>query len=572
MASTSDEADSASFWDHMQRTTGSRSASWDTFSATFETYLRRHYAAEMSQLPAATEAEAEMVLRYAFDRGSPARAAAGERVVPRHLALFLSRFGPMRWCLMKAARSLFDESGCLVPWFHGERSRREALSAIEEFESNRRDGRKQRGVFLFRYSDRQPTISFSFRRKRGEDRLITCLIDNKGEQGYTLPDSNDNVCWRDLRAFVADQSADFLYPVPSALHRECTEEIQARRQAAQLVSTPEDKISYARQLFSEAQVKVYRDIGTGVDARRVLEKALGLVQEVDSILRQLEQGEPQLQAKALRLGGDILWKLHREEEGVKSYLRCLSVVSEAEKLRDAADESRHGNGNGNETGNEPSPVVTFSVLSHVHHLLADYFLRQGWPEQGLDHFSELVACTTDEDARRQLLNDFRETAGFRRATAGLSPSTVEAMLDEGITYFRLEDYSPAGVKFEKVLRDARCIGEGKIEARALGNLATVDYKTQRIPAAIRKYRTCVQLLRQQGNPVTERKILNYLVMCCIEAKRWAPAKLFHEQLSKLAESEQNIRHLRRLQDRIEEGMALQARQHGGAPPSSGGGT
>lgn len=32
----SDEADSRAFWDHMQRTTGSRSSSWDTFSATFE--------------------------------------------------------------------------------------------------------------------------------------------------------------------------------------------------------------------------------------------------------------------------------------------------------------------------------------------------------------------------------------------------------------------------------------------------------------------------------------------------------------------------------------------------------
>ncbi|CAN0370372.1 unnamed protein product [Ectocarpus sp. 12 AP-2014] len=98
-----------------------------------------------------------------------------------------------------------------------------------------------------------------------------------------------------------------------------------------------------------------------------------------------------------------------------------------------------------------------------------------------------------------------------------------------------------------------------MEARALGNLATVDYKTHRFPAAIRRYRTCVQLLRQQGNQVTERKILNYLVMCCIEAQRWAPAKLFHEQLSKLAESEQNVQLLGRLQEKIEEGMALQVR-------------
>lgn len=48
---------------------------------------------------------------------------------------------------------------------------------------------------------------------------------------------------------------------------------------------------------------------------------------------------------------------------------------------------------------------------------------------------------------------------------------------QGISYFRDHDYGPAGEKFEKVLRHARCIGEGKLEARALGNLATVSQVT-----------------------------------------------------------------------------------------------
>ncbi|CAM9265097.1 unnamed protein product [Ectocarpus sp. 8 AP-2014] len=184
----------------------------------------------MSQLPRATRAEAEMVLRYAFDRGSPARAAAGERVTPKHLAQFLTRFGPMRSCLIKAARSLFDESGCLVPWFHGKLSRDEARRATEEWEASRGNGREQRGVFLFRYSDWHSTISFSFRRKRGEKRLVTCLINNEGRRGYTLPDGSGDGCWRDLREFVAEEKRrSFLYPVPSALHRECVEEIEARR-------------------------------------------------------------------------------------------------------------------------------------------------------------------------------------------------------------------------------------------------------------------------------------------------------------------------------------------------------
>lgn len=62
-------------------------------------------------------------------------------------------------------RSLFDMSGCLVPWFHGQTSREEAVCAIEEWEATRRDGRQQRGVFLFRYSDRQ--VSRSIGHKRG---------------------------------------------------------------------------------------------------------------------------------------------------------------------------------------------------------------------------------------------------------------------------------------------------------------------------------------------------------------------------------------------------------------------
>lgn len=47
---------------------------------------------------------------------------------------------------------------------------------------------------------------------------------------------------------------------------------------------------------------------------------------------------------------------------------------------------------------------------------------------------------------------------------------------QGITYFRREEYAPAAEKFEKALRDARCIGEGKLEARALGNVATVSMR------------------------------------------------------------------------------------------------
>lgn len=67
-----------------------------------QTFMRRRHTGLVSQLSQCTPAE--MVLRYAFDRGSPARAAASEVVTPRHLELFLRRFGPMSLCLVKAAR------------------------------------------------------------------------------------------------------------------------------------------------------------------------------------------------------------------------------------------------------------------------------------------------------------------------------------------------------------------------------------------------------------------------------------------------------------------------------------
>ena len=44
---------------------------------------------------------------------------------------------------------------------------------------------------------------------------------------------------------------------------------------------------------------------------------------------------------------------------------------------------------------------------------------------------------------------------------------------QGINHFRHKEFEPARNRFVQVLRDARCIGGSEMEARALGNLATV---------------------------------------------------------------------------------------------------
>lgn len=67
--------------------------------------MEKHYPGEAERGPSAPSTE--MVLRYAFDRGSPARAEsieASEAVEPKDLDLFLQRFGPIRFCLVKASR------------------------------------------------------------------------------------------------------------------------------------------------------------------------------------------------------------------------------------------------------------------------------------------------------------------------------------------------------------------------------------------------------------------------------------------------------------------------------------
>lgn len=79
----------------------------------------------------------------------------------------------------------------------------------------------------------QPAITLCFRRKTADKKLIACLISN-GPRGYS---GTEGVFWRDLRSFVEEEmkaGGKFLHPVPSALHLECREEIEAKRRAEQV--------------------------------------------------------------------------------------------------------------------------------------------------------------------------------------------------------------------------------------------------------------------------------------------------------------------------------------------------
>ena len=69
-------------------------------------------------------------------------------------------------------------------------------------------------------------------------------------------------------------------------------------------------------------------------------RCAAFVHQLEVRLQESVLGDPPLMAKVLRLAGDILWKLGRERESVRNYLRCLDVVAEAEENQDATHEER----------------------------------------------------------------------------------------------------------------------------------------------------------------------------------------------------------------------------------------
>lgn len=50
----------------------------------------------------------------------------------------------------------------------------------------------------------------------------------------------------------------------------------------------------------------------------------------------------------------------------------------------------------NNPSGESSGHVAWGTLLYVHKLLATYYLGRGEPNRALHHFSEVIACSTDE--------------------------------------------------------------------------------------------------------------------------------------------------------------------------------
>mmetsp|Transcript_11241 Transcript_11241/g.14605 ORF Transcript_11241/g.14605 Transcript_11241/m.14605 type:complete len:137 (+) Transcript_11241:62-472(+) len=93
------------------------------------------------------------------------------------------------------------------------------------------------------------------------------------------------------------------------------------------------------------------------------------------------------------------------------------------------------------------------------------------------------------------------------------------------------------------------------EARALGNLGTVNKALKNSTRAIRYYHQSIQLCRKLGDHQKERTMLNAISLACIEAERYTCAKKFCNELLSIMMDQENIKKIRERVKSIDKRMA-----------------
>lgn len=92
----------------------------------------------------------------------------------------------------------------------------------------------------------------------------------------------------------------------------------------------------------------------------------------------------------------------------------------------------------------------------------------------------------------------------------------------------------------------------------MGNLATVNKQQQHLTIAIRQYKESIKLFRRLGTLESQemvRKMLNFITLCCIEAERYACAKMYCTELLSISMKKENIYTLRQRLEKIDQLMS-----------------
>lgn len=137
---------------------------WNAFLSIFETYFRTHFP--LNCQPHVTFSRA---LRHSI-------VLQGSFVTKENFINFLNLFGPLRLCLVKVCRNLFDSQGIIHPWFHGALSRDQSKSILNSLTE---------GHFLVRLSESQPG-KFTLVYVASDNQPKNILVYNHQESGYGL--------------------------------------------------------------------------------------------------------------------------------------------------------------------------------------------------------------------------------------------------------------------------------------------------------------------------------------------------------------------------------------------------
>lgn len=152
----------------------------------------------------------------------------------------------------------------------------------------------------------------------------------------------------------------------------------------------------------------------------------------------------------------------------------------------------------------------------------------------------------------------------------ITPVVLERELELGKQWYREKSLEEAALQFRRVVQMARLTPspDRLVEARALGNHATVLRDLHKLDEAILAYRFCCRILANLGERQLERRMLNGLSLCYMEAGRHADAKAVCERLLALTEREDNVELIRR---RLEEVTLRLQEEQGEKDGGRGGG-
>jgi tetratricopeptide (TPR) repeat protein len=153
----------------------------------------------------------------------------------------------------------------------------------------------------------------------------------------------------------------------------------------------------------------------------------------------------------------------------------------------------------------------------------------------------------------------------------VTPLLLERELDLGKQWYREKSLEEAALQFRRVVQMARLTpsSDRLVEARALGNHATVLRDLHKLDEAILAYRFCCRILAALGERQLERRMLNGLSLCYMEAGRHADARVVCEQLLAATEREDNVELIRRRMQEIDQQLELE-REEGGGGGGGGG--